>query len=271
MAQTNARLSLNELLSQKERAAIRIPESVYLLQRDLRLKTPPRHIVAFDVSNLGETDPVGSLVYFRDAKPLKRNYRKYTIKTVVGRNDFAMIGEIVSRYFGHLVEEGEEFPDLVLIDGGAGQLSSALAALEALNVSNLPVIGLAKRLEQVVLPSSLDGEGKTLSIPRSSPSLRLLQRVRDEAHRFAVTFQRIRRKKRVIKSELDQIRGIGPVRRQKLLEEFGSVQALKDVPIDELMTRGGLDRRSAQAVRTHFDPESGTDPVSENLPEPETR
>ncbi|HUU45130.1 MAG TPA: helix-hairpin-helix domain-containing protein, partial [Acidobacteriota bacterium] len=252
MALTNARLSLNELLSQKERAAVRIPDSVYQLQRDLRLAVPPRAIAAFDVSNLGATDPVGSLVFFRDAQPLKRNYRKFKIKTVVGQNDFAMIGEIVSRYFGHLVEAGEEFPDLVLIDGGVGQLRAALAALEALNVSDLPVIGLAKRLEQVVLPSSVDGDGRTLSIPRASPSLRLLQRVRDEAHRFALTFQKSRRKKRVIRSELDGIRGVGPVRRQALLERFGSVAAVGKASRDELVERGGLDRRTAETVWSHF-------------------
>lgn len=257
MAQTNARLSLNELLSQKAQAAVRIPDSVYQLQRDLRLNVPPRAIAAFDISNLGETDPVGSLVYFKDAKPLKRNYRKFKIQTVIGRNDFAMIGEVVSRYFGNLVEDGEEFPDLVLIDGGAGQLSAALAALAALNIGDLPVIGLAKRLEQVVLPGTITGDGRSLSIPRSSPSLRLLQRVRDEAHRFALTFQKSRRKKRIIRSELDGIAGVGPARRQALLTQFGSVAEISKASLDDLVTRGGIDRRTARAVREHFHPGPG--------------
>jgi len=258
MAQTNAKLMLNELLTQKAAAAVRIPDAVYQLQRDLRLKSPPRAIGAFDVSNLGETDPVGSLVYFRDGKPLKREYRKFKIKTVVGRNDFAMIGELVSRYFSNLVEDGSEFPDLVLIDGGAGQVSAACSALDGLNITDLPVIGLAKRLEQVVLPSDGTAAGPMLTIPRSSPSLRLLQRVRDEAHRFALTFQKSRRKKRVIKSELDSIPGIGPARRQALLTAFGSVAQIAQTSIDDLRSKGKLSQRSADTVwqRFHPSPES---------------
>jgi excinuclease ABC subunit C len=254
MAMTNARLSLNELLTQKAAAAVRIPDGVYQLQRDLRLSMPPRSICAFDVSNLGETDPVGSLVYFQDGKPCKRHYRHFKIKTVVGRNDFAMIGELVSRYFADLVEEKAEFPDLVLIDGGAGQLSAATRALEALNIADLPVIGLAKRLEQIVLPG---GDGSpALSIPKSSPSLRLLQRIRDEAHRFAVGFQRERRKKRVIQSELDGIPGIGPARRQALLTCFGSAAAVAAASVDDLRTTGGLSDKIAQAVWRHFHPDA---------------
>jgi excinuclease ABC subunit C len=249
MATTNARLALNELLTQKAAAAVRIPDSVYQLQKDLRLSVPPRAIGAFDVSNLGETDPVGALVYFRDGKPLKREYRHFKIKTVVGRNDFAMIGELVSRWFSDLVEEGKEFPDLVLIDGGAGQLSAALRALEALNISDVPVIGLAKRLEQVVLP-----DGPSLSIPRSSPSLRLLQRVRDEVHRFAVTFQRERRKKRVIQSELDSIVGVGPARRRALLTGLGSVESIAVASVDDLREKGGVDKKTAETVWRHFHP-----------------
>jgi len=253
MATTNARLALNELLTQKAAAAVRIPDGVYQLQKDLRLPVPPRSIGAFDVSNLGETDPVGSLVYFRDGKPLKREYRHFKIKTVVGRNDFAMIGELVSRWFSDLVEEGKEFPDLVLIDGGAGQLSAALHALEALNISDVPVIGLAKRLEQVVFPL-----GPMLSIPRSSPSLRLLQRVRDEAHRFAVTFQRERRKKRVIQSELDTISGVGPARRRALLAGLGSIEAIAQASIDGLREKGGVDKKTAETVWQHFHPAEDT-------------
>ncbi len=252
MAQTNAKLQLNELLTQKAATAVRIPDSVYQLQRDLRLNSPPRNISAFDVSNLGETDPVGSLVYFRDAKPLKREYRKFKIKTVVGRNDFAMIGELVSRYFTNLVEDGSEFPDLVLIDGGAGQLSAACSALDALNITDVPIIGLAKRLEQVVLPGDGGESGPTLSIPKSSPSLRLLQRVRDEAHRFALTFQKSRRKKRVIQSELDSIPGIGPARRQALLTAFGSVSQIAQASMEDLKTKGKLPQRHAEAVYNRF-------------------
>lgn len=268
MAQTNAKLALNELLTQKAAAAVRIPDAVYQLQRDLRLRVPPRTIAAFDVSNLGETDPVGSLVYFRDGRPLKRQYRKFKIKTIVGRNDFAMIGELVSRYFSNLVEDGSEFPDLVLIDGGAGQVSAACQALDALNITEIPVIGLAKRLEQVVFPGDGEGAGATLTIPKSSPSLRLLQRIRDEAHRFALTFQKSRRQKRVIQSELDSIRGIGPARRQTLLSAFGSVAQIAVASQEELKTTGGLDKRSADAVWRRFHPqEAKADATGTPLPD----
>lgn len=256
MAQTNAKLMLNELLTQKAATAVRIPDSVYQLQRDLRLSAPPRTICAFDVSNLGETDPVGSLVYFRDGKPLKREYRKFKIKTVVGRNDFAMMGELVTRYFSNLVEEAAEFPNLVLIDGGAGQVSAACRALDALNITDQPLIGLAKRLEQVILPAEGGRSGPALSIPKSSPSLRLLQRIRDEAHRFAITFQKDRRKKRVIHSELDDIPGIGPARRQALLTAFGSVANIAEASEEDLRNVGKLDKKTATAVFAKFHPQA---------------
>jgi len=261
MTQTNARLSLNEFLSQREKTAVRIPDAVYQLQRDLRLATPPRNIAAFDVSNLGATDPVGSMVYFRDAKPLKRNYRKFKIRSVIGQNDFAMMGEIVARYFEQVVESGQEFPDLVLIDGGAGQLKSALMALDALNIADVPAIGLAKRLEQVILPESMDADGRTLTIPRASPSLRLLQHARDEAHRFALTFQKNRRKKRVLRSELDAIPGVGPARRGQLLSRLGSVEAVRAATEPDLIARGGLDRRTARAVWGFFHQDSAATAV----------
>ncbi len=249
MAAANARLSLSEVLAQKERIAHKIPESVFQLQRDLQLPTPPRHVAAFDISNLGPADPVGALVYFRDGKPLKREYRKFQIKTVTGQDDFAMMREVVTRYFSRLNEEGKSLPDLVLIDGGKGQLSAALSALESVNITDQPIVGLAKRLEEVIFP-----DRRGLTIPRSSPSLRLLQRIRDEAHRFAVTYQRKKRTKRTIQSELDKIPGVGPARRQALLAAFGSVDKIRSAGKDELAAAIGVDKRTALSVYSYFHP-----------------
>ncbi len=255
MASANAKLSLSEIVAQKAQIAGRIPESVFLLQKDLQLKSPPRTVGAFDISNLGTSDPVGSLVYFRDGKPLKREYRKFKIKTVAGQDDFAMMQEIVTRYFARLTEEGKDYPDLVLVDGGKGQLSAALAALASLNITDQPIIGLAKRLEEIVLP----GEGAALSIPRSSPSLHLLQRARDEAHRFAITFQRAKRKKRTLKSDLDNIPGVGPVRRKALLSALGSVEGVKKSSLAELEAVDGVDKKTARRIYDYYHPPRSPD------------
>ena len=250
MAATNAKLSLNEIVAQKAQAARRIPESIFCLQKDLRLKVPPRTVAAFDISNLGPSDPVGSLVFFRDGKPLKREYRRFQIKTVTGQDDCAMMREVVTRHFALLAEEGKDFPDLVLIDGGRGQLSAALSALESLNITDQPIIGLAKRLEEVILPQDVPG----LTIPRSSSSLRLLQRVRDEAHRFAVTYQRMKRKKRTLRSELDNIPGVGPVRRRTLLLALGSVDGVRRASAEQLERITGIDKATARRVFAYFHP-----------------
>jgi len=247
MAVANAKLFLNEIVAQKAQAVERISESSFRLQKDLRLKAPPRTVVAFDISNLGPSDPVGSLVFFRDGKPLKREYRRFQIKTVAGQDDYAMMREVVTRHFTRLAEEGKDFPDLVLIDGGKGQLSAALSALESLNISDQPVIGLAKRLEEVIFP-----DHRGLSIPRSSPTLQLLQRARDEAHRFAVTYQRMKRKKRTLRSELDNIPGVGPVRRQALLSALGSVDGIRRASLEHLQQIKGVDKATARRVHDYF-------------------
>jgi excinuclease ABC subunit C len=249
MAEVNARLTLNEIMAQKAEVAQRIPESVFLLQKDLHLNFPPRTVAAFDISNLGPTDPVGSLVFFRDGKPLKREYRRFQIKTVTGQDDYAMMREVVTRYFSRLAEEGRDFPDLVLVDGGKGQLAAAQAALASLNITEQSIIGLAKRLEEVILPSNAG-----LTIPRSSPSLQLLQRARDEAHRFAVTYQRAKRKKRTLRSELDEIKGVGPARRRALLGALGSVDGVRQAPLPELEAIEGVDKKTARRVFDYFHP-----------------
>ena len=179
----NAELLLAENIRKRERRRELVPEMIQQLQADLNLEVPPRRIEAFDISNIQGSNPVGSMVCFVDGVAKKSEYRKFKIKTVKGIDDFAMIREVVLRRYSRLKSEKATFPDLILIDGGKGQLSMAVSALQELGLSYISVIGLAKRLEEVYVPGSSDPQ----NIPKSSPGLFLLRRIRDEAHRFAVT------------------------------------------------------------------------------------
>ncbi len=248
MAIKNAQLLLNELLIQKSQKETQIPKTIQLLQRELYLSKPPRKMAAFDISNLGATDAVGSLVYFEDGRPQKNEYRKFKIRSVTGQNDFAMMKEIVMRYFSHLIQAKKSYPDLVLIDGGKGQLSAALEALDSLNVKNQDVIGLAKRLDEVFLK----GKSDSVMIPKTSMSLRLLQRIRDEAHRFALSYHRALRGKKVTKSELDEIKGVGDTRKKVLLSQFGSIERLKKASLDEIKKVKGISGKVAEKIYQHF-------------------
>ncbi len=250
MATYNAQLSLDELLLQKSEAKRKIPQVIKSLEKDLYLSLPPRKIAAFDISNLGSSDAVGSLVFFEDGRPRKSQYRRFKIKTVEGQDDFAMMGEVVKRYFTRLTEEKKEFPDLVLVDGGKGQLSTTLETLTTLGIKNQNVIALAKRLDEVFLP----GKSDSLMIPKGSASLKLLQRIRNEAHRFAVEYHRKLRKKRTIRSELDRIPGIGPARRKILLKHFGSVERIKQVSLEELLEIEGISKKVAENIYNYFHP-----------------
>jgi excinuclease ABC subunit C len=252
MATYNARLSLNEILLQRSEAKKKVPPAIGSLQKDLYLSSPPRKIVAFDISNLGPTDAVGSLVFFRDGRPQKSRYRRFKIKGVRGQDDFAMMAEVVRRYFARLLTEKHEFPDLVLIDGGKGQLSSAFQALKGMGIENQNMAALAKRLDEIFLPQ----RSEPLMIPKGSASLKLLLRLRDEAHRFAVDYHRKLRKKRTIRSELDQIPGVGPKRRRELLERFGSVEKVKEAGLEEILKLQGINKKVAENIRKHFHLES---------------
>lgn len=223
MVKKNAEFLLEELQLQKMKRGDFIPHSVQSLQRDLRLSAPPRRIECFDISNIQGSDTVASMVVYVDAKPKKSEYRKFKIRSVEGPDDFASMREVVERRYSRLIEEGGTSPDLIVVDGGKGQLSSAVAVLQGLNYSGIPIIGLAKRLEEVFLP----GQSDPLLIPRTSSSLKLLQQIRDEAHRFAITYHRTLRSKRILKTELDLIKGVGKKRATELLESFGSVQGVK--------------------------------------------
>jgi len=246
MVRNNAQFLLDELEVQRLKRGDFIPHSVTALQNDLRMEVPPRRIECFDISNTQGSDSVASMVVFVDGKPRKSEYRKFKIKTVSGPDDFASMQEVLGRRYGRLLEEGSPFPDLIMVDGGKGQLSSAVEVLNAKGVTGQPMIGLAKRLEEVFVP----GQADPLSIPKTSSGLRLLQQVRNEAHRFAITFHRSLRSKRILRTELDLIKGIGKVRAKELLEAFGSVQGVKFASEDQLAEIVGSS--VAQTVKEYF-------------------
>ena len=229
MCKQNALLQLKEIQLQKMKKDGNAPYALSALQRDLRLKKLPRIIECFDNSNLQGTDAVASMVVFVDGKPKKSLYRRFIIKTVEGPDDFASMREIINRRYSRLIEENQPPPDLIMVDGGKGQLSSAITSLDELGMKEYEIIGLAKRLEEVFLP----GESEAQSIPKTSSSLKLLQHLRDEAHRFAIAFHRERRSKRTFTSELLEIKGIGEKVAKKLLTNF-SLDEIKQTDISKL-------------------------------------
>lgn len=230
MSKQNAILQLKDIQLQKMKKEGNLPYVLSSLKRDLRLKSLPRKIECFDISNLQGTDTVASMVVFVDGKPKKSLYRKYIIKSVSGPDDFASMQEVIQRRYTRLKEENEPLPDLIMVDGGKGQLSSAVEIINDLGFKDYEIIGLAKRLEEIFFP----GISEAQTIPKTSSSLKLLQHLRDEAHRFAITFHRNRRGKRTIKTELTDIKGIGPKVAEKLLQEFKSVADIKNKSVDEL-------------------------------------
>ncbi|WP_370088886.1 excinuclease ABC subunit UvrC [Ekhidna sp.] len=218
----------NALFYKKERLSKKSTQPneglLQTLQQDLKLPDLPIHIECFDNSNIQGTNPVASMVCFKNGKPSKSNYRKFKIKTVVGPDDFASMKEIVGRRYSHLKREGMPFPNLIVIDGGKGQLNAACEALKELDIyGQIPVIGIAKKLEEIYFPE----DNIPIYISKKSTSLKLIQQLRDEAHRFAITFHRQKRSKASIQSGLDAIKGIGKNTREKLMKEFGSVNRLK--------------------------------------------
>lgn len=246
LSKSNAQFLLDELKLQKMKRADYVPHAVKSLQRDLRLNRLPRKIECFDNSNIQGSDPVASMVVFVDGKPKKSEYRKFKIRSVEGPDDFASMREVIQRRYQKLLDERSEFPDLIMVDGGKGQLSSAVEVLAALGISDQPIIGLAKRLEEVFVP----GKGEPEFMPKTSTGLRLLQQVRDEAHRFAITFHRSLRNKRTLQTELDLIEGIGKKRATELLEAFGSVQGVKFATTEQLAEIVG--EKVAGTIREYF-------------------
>ncbi len=231
-------LSLKNALYQKREKEISKEEQkdkknkvLHIMQENLRLLQYPKIIECFDNSNFQGTSPVASMVRFVDGKPDKKGYRHFNIKTVVGPNDFASMKEIVTRRYKRIMEEQGEYPQLIIVDGGKGQLSSACEALQELGLyGKIPIIGIAKRLEEIYYPE----DNLPLLISKKSPALLLIQRIRDEAHRFAITFHRQKRSQNTFVTEIEQIPGIGKKTADKLLAHFKSVKKIKEASIEEL-------------------------------------
>ena len=224
LAEQNARHLLEQLKLSSLEADERAGDPVYELAREIGLQRIPRSLACFDISSTQGTDTVGSCVWFENGRPKRSEYRKFKVKTVEGSDDFASMHEVVRRYFDRRISDEKPLPDLIVIDGGKGQLSSAHGALAELGNADRPLISLAKREEEIFVW----GREDPLKLSRRSPALRLLQQARDEAHRFAVTYNRKRRSMRTVTSELLKVPGIGPVKRRQLLKEFGSVQGVRD-------------------------------------------
>jgi len=222
-----------EKLTDPEGATTRTLEQ---LKQDLRLGELPRHIECFDNSNTQGTDPVSACVVFRDAKPSKRDYRHFNIRTVEGPDDFASMEEAVERRYSRLVTEGEALPQLIVIDGGKGQLGAALNALERLGLrGKIAVIGIAKKLEEIYFP----GDPYPLHIDKRSSSLKVIQHMRNEAHRFGITHHRGRRSKRIVRTGLEEIPGIGPGTAKKLLTRFGSIKGIREAMPEDVVAEVG--------------------------------
>ena len=217
------------------------------MQKDLHLKELPRHIECFDNSNIQGTNPVSACVVFRNAKPSKADYRIFHPKTVEGPNDFDTMKEVVFRRYRRMLDEGETLPQLIIIDGGKGQLSSAVESLVKLDLyGKIGIIGIAKRLEEIYFP----GDSLPIYLDKRSESLKLIQRLRDEAHRFGITKHRDRRSKDAIRSELTDIKGVGMHTTQALIHHFKTVQAVKEASLEELQKV--VNNRMAELVFRHF-------------------
>ena len=220
------------------------------LAEALDLPRLPRRIECFDISNLHGTNPVASMTVFEDGRPAKKEYRRFTIKTVVGSNDFAMMREVIGRRFRHAADDDTDgkwaaIPDLVIVDGGKGQLGAALAGLEDAGWTDQPIAALAKENEELFVP----GQAGPIILPRDSQALFLVQRIRDEAHRFAVSFHRQRRSKATFRSRLDDIPGVGPKRKQALLRHFGSIKAIQEAETEDLAAVPGISRTVAEQIK----------------------
>lgn len=250
LADQNARHLLESLRIESFETEERAEDPVYALGRDLGLSAVPRSMVCVDISHNQARDIVGSLVWFEAGRPKKSEYRKFKIKGLAQQDDYAAIHEVVTRYLTRRRDEGEPIPDLLVIDGGKGQLGAAVEAARALGLDQLPIVSLAKREEEVFLPGRPEG----LKLSRRSPSLRLLQRARDEAHRFGLAYSRKRRAQRTITSELLDIPGIGPARRRKLLERFGSLAGVRSATPAELASVPGFSTALAERILEHLNP-----------------
>ena len=244
LAEQNARHLLEELKLGADETDERAADPVYELQRELGLQRVPRGLVCFDISTTQGTDTVGSCVWFENGRPRRGEYRKFMVKSVEGTDDFASMREVVTRYFRRRLEDAKSVPDLIIVDGGKGQLGAAHAALTELDLGAVPLISLAKRDEDIFML----GRSEPLRLSRRSPALRLLQQARDEAHRFAVTYNRKRRSMRTVTSELLRIPGVGPVKRRQLLRAFGSIEGIRTAGPEAIAALPGFTAATAQRI-----------------------
>lgn len=248
LAETNAHHALEDRLEGTTSAAERADDTLYDLQDKLDLKVVPRLMVCFDISHTQGTETVASAVVFENGEPRKSDYRRMKIRGEWGNDDYASMHEAVGRWFARRRDEGRPLPDLCLIDGGRGQLGSAQQALNELGLGDVAVASLAKREEEVFLP----GREQSIRLDRRDRALHVLQRIRNEAHRFAITYNRKLRKRRTIRSELEDIPGVGPSRRQALLERFGSVRGIREARPDELSRVPGVSETLAHRILTYL-------------------
>ena len=252
LARQNAELALESDAAHRERKRLRRIEALEELRECLNLESLPIRIECFDISTIQGESPVGSMVVFQDAVPKKAHYRKFGIKGVAGQDDFAMMGEVISRRFARARDVTAErydegfaaVPNLVVIDGGKGQLSAALAAMQAYDLPRVAVISLAKREEEVFVP----GRSQPIALSRDSSGLQLLQRIRDEAHRFALGFHRTRRDAKARESILDALPGVGPARRRALIQHFGSPERLLAATSEELEGVPGVPAKTGRQI-----------------------
>jgi excinuclease ABC subunit C len=248
LADQNARHLLESLRMESFETDERAEDPVYALGRELGMNTVPRTFVCVDISTNQGRDTVGALVTFEAGRPRKSEYRRYKIKGEAQQDDYAAISEVISRYFIRRKNEDLPLPDLVVIDGGRGQLNAALAAMTEEDVANVPLISLAKREEEVYLPD----RSEPLRLSRRSPALRLLQRARDEAHRYGVAYNRKRRSARTVTSALLDIPGVGPERRTVLLRSFGSLAGVRSATAEEIAVLPGFSTQLGQRILDHL-------------------
>lgn len=247
LAEQNARHLLEEFKLAEQETDERAADPIYELGLALGLERIPRSIICFDNSTSQGKDSVGGIVWFENGRPRRAEYRTMKVKTVdetLGPDDFQSMREVVGRYFRRRVDEQRPLPDLIVVDGGKGQLSAADEALQELQLGAIPLIGLAKRDEEIFQR----GRREPLRLPRRSPALRLLQQIRDEAHRAAVTYNRKRRTMRTVTSELLKIPGVGPVRRRALLQAFGSLQGVREATLEQIAALDGFNEARARKL-----------------------
>jgi len=248
----NARQGLEQLKIKQLSVPAALTEALAEIQKELKLPGMPNRIEGYDISNIQGTDSVGSMVVFEDGRPKPAHYRRFKIKTIEGANDYAMLQEMLRRRFKRATKGNDNssgtwaiMPDLVLIDGGKGQLNAAREVLQEAGLDSIPIASLAKENEEIFLP----GQGNPVVLPKSAMGLKLLQRLRDEAHRFAITYFQKVHKKRTFTSALDEVPGIGPRKKKALIKHFGTVHAIRQTSMNELLAVEGITQDLAQKIK----------------------